>query len=754
MNNEVQIVPRDANELPAVGPAAVYSPESVVRPQAGSLLDYWGLIWRSKFLLAGFMLAGLLVAAGILLPQAPVYRARTTLEVKELNHTFVDMKLASPIEDSSPADTLTDVQTQIKILQSDTLIDRALRSAHIATAADLNPQRQSSATSWAGFIQLPGKPSQQETLTQAAAKNLRAGVAGQTRIIEVTFDAASPGLAARFANALTTEFIDANAETRWQMNRQASVWLAGQLADLRTQLETSEKALQDYARQQSLIYTGDRQNVSEEKLGQLQAELSQAQAARMERQSRFEVAQSARPDALPEAADDPALRALESNLTALEQKKAEMTVTFTGDYAKTKKLQAEIDSLKEAVVEKRADIVSKIANELAAADRRERLLSSAYADQVMRVTSDSQKSIQYDVLKREVDTNQQIYEGMLQRVKEATIASAMKPSNVRVLDPAVPPLRPFKPDVPMGSAIGVLGGAVFGLLAIVLRARTDGSLREPGDAAGLLGIPELGVIPRARVSRREVPAVTAIQRTLPLDASQVLPVAGRPEVADSFRAVLTSIILGGIAQQRVLVITSACPGEGKTTTAANLAMTLANMKRKVLLIDGDIRNPRIHRIFGLENTSGVTTIVKSSGGKDDAIHPAIQKTGVPGLCVLTSGPEGENHADLLFSPELMALVANCRKHFDMVLIDTPPVLSIPDGRVLGSIADAVVLIARAGKTSRAAIQSAFQRLVADRTKVLGIILNDWNSKRSAYGYYGSHRYAAASAVPVRTNPGA
>lgn len=742
MTDDLRMLPRDVNDLPTLAPATIYSTESPIRPQSGSLLDYFLMIWRRKTLLAGCMLAGLLVALGVLLPQTPVYRARTTLEVQELNHNFTDMRLASPIEDSSTADAVTDIQTQIKFLQSDTLINRALNNAHIFTAAELEPQR-GEGPRWAGFLQLPTKAVTEETLAQIAGKNLKASVEGQTRIVEITFDAANPDLAARFANSVADELIDENTETRWQMNRQTSVWLGGQLADLRNQLETSEKALQNYAREQNLIYTGDRQNISEEKLRQLQADLSKAQADRMEKQSRFEIAQSTPPNAIPEVLNDASLRALETNLTDLQQKKAELEVTFTGDYGKTKKLQAEIDTLRDAVRQKRGEIVSRIASELAESERHEQLLAGAYANQTMRVTDDSQKSIQYDVLKRQVDTNQQIYDGMLQRVKEATIASAIKTPNVRVIDPAVAPLHPFKPDVPVGSAVGLLSGAMFGILAIVLRSRTDVSVQEPGEASVLLGIPELGVIPRARTGRGDA-AMALVPREPRLEDPKgrlSLP-ASSLVVADSFRAVLTSIILGGMTQQqRVLVVTSACSGEGKTTTAANLAITLANMNRKVLLIDGDIRNPRLHRIFGLKNSIGVTNLVKPPNGPDGLLSPAIQTAAFPGLCVLTSGPAGLAGADVLYSAELAAMIEIYRERFDMVLIDTPPVLSIPDARVLGRIADGVVLVARAGKTSRTAIQSAFQRLVDDRSKVLGIILNDWNSKRSPYRYYGAYGYS-------------
>lgn len=749
MNDNSLMTTREWSQVPAVPPGTVYSAEYCAQPQPGSVLDYWGLIWRRKIVFAACTAAGLIVAFLILLAQTPVYRARATLEVQDLNHNFVDMKLASPVADASSDDALTEIQTQIKILQSDTLIDSALRKASIFSASDIQPQ-QRDPLRWAAIFGVAGNSRGQETLAEIAGKNLKVNVAGQTRIVEISFDAPRPELAARFANALTSEFIEQNSQSRWQMNRQTSEWLASQLAELRDKLETSEQTLEAYARKQSLIYTGDQQTVSEEKLRQLQAELSKAQADRVEKQSRFEMARSAQPDTLPEVLNDTNLRALETSLTDLRRREAEMDVTFTGDYSKTKKLHAEAAALEDAITGKRAEIVSRIANELTEAQRREQLLTAAYADQTLRVTSDSEKSIQYDVLKREVDTNRQIYEAMLQRVKEATIAAAIKASNVRVIDPALPPSHPYKPNWPLGSIAGLLGGGIFGLLAIVMRARTDASVQEPGDAGSLLGIPELGVIPRAQVGQKGPAVISMMRRAKELDSPQIrlLPSSHSMEVADSFRAVLASIIFAGAKeQQRVLVITSANSGEGKTTAAANLAITLANMNRKVLLIDGDIRSPRIHHIFELKNSAGVTDLLKQVQPGDSAIDTAIQETAHPNLYVLPAGPAVEAGADLLFSSAMPALIDRYRERFDMVLIDTPPMLSMPDARLLGRIADAVILIARAGKTDRAAVQAAYRRLVDDQTHVLGVVLNDWNAKASAYQYYGGYGYKYPAAHP-------
>jgi succinoglycan biosynthesis transport protein ExoP len=344
-------------------------------------------------------------------------------------------------------------------------------------------------------------------------------------------------------------------------------------------------------------------------------------------------------------------------------------------------------------------------------------------------------------LKHEVDTNRQIYEAMLQRVKESSIMSAMTASNVRVIDPAKPPRQPYKPNLPINGIAGLLGGAMLGIVGIILRARTDSRVQEPGDAGLLLGIPELGVIPAADrrsdagLAQTLFPLETGLEKIdLQLGISSIKSLA----VADSFRAVLASIIFAGARERhRVLVISSAVPGEGKTSAATNLAVTLANMNRKVLLIDGDIRSPRLHDIFGLDNSVGVTDLLKQVIVDDKLADASIRQTAVRNLHVLTSGPAVHGSADLLFSGSMPSLIARYKERFDMILIDTPTMLSMPDARILGRMADAVVLFARAGRTTRDAIQAAFRRFVEDHTPVLGIILNDWNVKSSAYKYYAA-----------------
>mgnify|MGYP000870268536 CR=1 FL=1 len=382
------------------------------------------------------------------------------------------------------------------------------------------------------------------------------------------------------------------------------------------------------------------------------------------------------------------------------------------------------------------------------------------AEQAKTVTGEGEKSIQYNILKREVDSNRQLYDAMLQRLKESSIASALKASNVRVVDPATAPNSPYKPSKSKNTGLGLVAGLFLGIAFIVIRERADRTLRAPGDTQHWLNIPELGAIPAARAElsrdmlyykrKKELPARSEDPSLLSAESSrlpervELVTLQHKPSImAEAFRTVLTSILFMGEndARPRVLVFTSAGPAEGKSTVASNLAIALAEIHYRVLLIDADLRKPRIHEIFQITNDKGLTDILRERTLNADRFHGIIQETNVPDLFVLPSGPPTSAAANLLFSGKMPELLARLKKDFDMVLIDTPPMLQMADARVIGRIADGVILVTRAGKTTRDAAVAASQRFNEDQTRVLGTILTHWNPKASPNGYYG---YSQAS----------
>jgi capsular exopolysaccharide synthesis family protein len=326
----------------------------------------------------------------------------------------------------------------------------------------------------------------------------------------------------------------------------------------------------------------------------------------------------------------------------------------------------------------------------------------------------------------------------------------MRASNVRVVDPAKAPQRPYKPRLSSNIALGVFAGLIAGLALIVTIERADRTIQDPSDSTVYLNLPELGVIPADVVGRRHLNYRNArtpngTHAPLPTQRAELITWERKPSIAaEAFRAALTSILFSSANGYRpkVLTLSSASPGEGKTTVACNLAIALAEIHQRVLLIDADMRKPRIHDIFSIPNDRGLRDLLMDRSGLGDTPRSLIRDTSIPGLFLLPSGPPVSNASNLLYSQRFVELIERFRLEFDAILIDTPPMLQMPDARVVGRLADAVILVIRAGKTTRGEAIAARRRFGDDSTPVLGTILNAWDPKKSSnpYSYTNTYRY--------------
>ncbi len=704
-------------------------PGAPISAPPGSLADYC-LVLRRRLLGASVIaLAGLLAGILYTLPQTPVYRGLATIEIQNGNDDVLRLRDLSPSSGPpSSWDPALDLQTQVRILQSRALVDRVARKLDLAHRPVTAPPFPAARWSRAFHLRPPRFD---------AARDLRVRAQAATRLIEISADSTDPRLAADFANTLATEFIEQNLEARWQTTRHTGEWLQRQMEDVRSRLERAEHDLQAYATQSGLLFTQEKDNVAEQRLRPLQEELSKAQADRISRQSRFELASRAAVDSIAEVLDDGSLRDLHSKLTDLRRQNAELSSTYTPAHPRVKKVEAQIRELESTLARERANILARIRNDFESARRRENLLAADYNAALQVVAAQAAKVTHYDILKREVDTDRQLYDSMLQRVKEAGIASALRASNVRVVDPAVPPALPCKPNLAANAAIGLLAGLSLALVFVVMRERGDHTLHDPGDATTFLGLPELGTVPSALLE--------AAPRHAMAHSTELVTLRRKPsQMAESVRATLASILYAAPAGDgpRVIVISSAGPKEGKTTLATNLAIALAEIDRQVLLIDADLRRPRLNCVFDLANTHGLVDALSGHEPLDSALTDHARYSGVPNLWVMTSGAADESAPSLLHSARLADLLDQARRQFEMVLIDAPPMLTIADARIIARHTDGVVLVARANETSRDSLQDACRRLTEDGTHILGAVLNDWNPKHSSrYSHY-YHRYTS------------
>lgn len=741
-----QLIPSASRPWADLTPRRYSEPASSVQADKGDTISLGQLLqplrrYRGTILLCA--LGGGLLAVLAAIPQKPVYEARAELEIQDYNDNFLNMRDMDPSSRDHATDTY--LQTQMRLLQGDALLEKVADRLHLQPPAAEGPGVFTRLLRTVHLLPQP-RPGKQAFLRDIA-RRLTIRPVGTTRIVEVIYASEDPQLAANFANTLADEFITESLDRRVRSTQQTSKWLAGQLGDLKSNLERSEQQLQAYAREAGLLFTSDKDSIADAKLRQLQEALSKAQDERIVAEAVYNRTSASPADSLPEVQNDLTLRSYQERLAELNRELAQLSATYTQNYYKVKEVKAQIASLEAALDKGRGYILKRIRNQYESAVNREKMLTDLYSRQASLVAVQSGQSVRYNMLKGEVDANRQLYESMLQKVKEAGIASGIRASNVQVVDPARPPQFPARPNVPLYAGAGLFSGAVFGIGYVFARKRNDFVIQAPGDITLHLRFPELGAIPDAarEIGGSRMPRLLK-RGDLESEPSPLEMVSWHRKespMAESFRAALASVLFSGPKGEwpRAIVITSSVPGEGKTVVAANFAIALAETNHRVLLVDGDLRRPRLHTVFGIPNERGLGTLLRdATPPKSYPAEVLGEKTEVPGLYVLPSGPDAGGAANLLYSPRAAELFQRLRREFHAIVIDTPP-LVIADARGLARLADGVALVVRADHTSPEMAAASLRRLSEDGTWVLGTVLNSWDTRKTS-GYQPYTQYTS------------
>jgi polysaccharide biosynthesis transport protein len=706
-------------------------------PASFDLLEYWRILRLQKFFILILALLGLALALVYSVLQRPVYRAHTSIAIQDLNENFLNLKEdPTAVHPTGPSESY--FQTQVQILQSESLLQRVIEKPEIAQVLD-GEKIHRERFDWREFFGLPeAKPSTDPQLSLGrVASQLTVHSSGEARLVQVYFESRDPQFAADFANTLVSEFVEQSHQMRWESTKRTAEWLAAHLNEMKQNVEKGEAQLQAYARVSGLLFS-EKGNIAEEKLSQLQQEYSKAQVDRAEKQAKYETARTKPLESLPETLDDATIRELGAKLAGLRQEKALLTSQLTSEHYKVRQIQAQIDELGSTLETERRNIVKRAGNEYLSARRREELLAKAYDQQVKTVSQQAEKAIHYDMLKHEVDTSRQLYDASMQTVKQAGLSAAMRGSNILVVDKARKPLLPYRPDYPLNSAIGFFIGTFCGVGFSILRERFSQCVVAPGVAPAHLNLPELGTIPNFAIRRSQMQLGPAQTKTTIAEGG-----AHRADIfmaAEAFRATITSLLLpvfDGSAVPGLIVVSSPGPGAGKTTVTCNLGAAMAQIGRRTLLIDADLRRPTLHAILGLSNSRGLSDLLTSSHPVDQrGLSGIVRHTDIQGLDLLPCGNTPKDPSHLLYSSRVSELFDRLRQEYDFVLVDTPPMTLLADARVLGRIASGVVLVIRAGRTSLSQTQFAVQRFMEDGTRVLGTILNGWDPKTATGTYYG------------------
>lgn len=582
------------------------------------------------------------------------------------------------------------------------------------------------------------------------------GLYKETRLIDISYTHTDPEVAAKVVNAIAETYVFNNLERKTETNTNTGTVLQKRIAELQQTIRTDEERLVNYAKNNQILSLDANQNTVVERLGALNKQLGEAENARIDAESRFNAARDPnRPGAATALTEADQLKANESEtrLADLRQKRAQLMVDATEEAPEVKDIDPQIAELERQVKEIRSRKSSTLLTNLETNYRqtlaREQALRRSFQQQRGETLTQNEAAINYRIIQQEIQTNKTLLDNLLQRSKENDVIMASKPNNISIIDYAMAPDGPIGPNRMRTVIMALFLSLGLGIGFALFLEYLDDTVHSTDEVERLLHLPALAVIPSAAASgrRRLISPQGALAKRNGHgsdNAELLMNVDGRSPLAEAYRHLRTSVLLSTAGRApRSLLITSSLPGEGKTTTAVNTAVSLGQTGASVVIIDADMRRPRLRSIFGLSDRAGLSSILSSDMSEADMLA-LVSKDEVSGLSVLTSGPIPPNPAELLGSAQMRRLMSALQSNFNHVVVDSPPVTSFTDGVLIASIVDGVLLVVHGGKSSRHVVKRARQLLNDVGAKIFGVVLNNVNLQSHDYyyyqRYYGSQYY--------------
>ena len=737
MSDDSTIIPRDSGSnkpVEILSPGSPRIPAIELSPREPHLYDYLLILRKHQWLILSFLLAVVTFVSIATFRMKPIYVASAKLEIDRESTNILPFPGADPYDYEVDLDNY--IETQSRVLMSETMALQTIRNNNLADNPEFSGGGDSGAIAAGSLKNQKLPPEIGAFLGSLSVKRIP-----NTRLVQVTFESSDPQLAAVLLNAHLENYIQQNYSSRYKETTDASQWLQSELDELSVKVRRSEDARIEYERNNQIWAVDDKNNVTTERLSDLNRQLTDAQSDSLKKQALYEFAKAGDSDAVPLLRDNSVLQGLQTKRADLSLQYTDAVNQYGPNFPKVQRLQEQMKAVDEQIVRERKGIIAQLDSDYREAKQHEELLNKALDDQKGEVSVMSGKMIQYNILKREAEANKALYDSLQTKLKEAQISSGLKSSNIRIVDPAMVPSTPSRPAKGRNIALAFLVGLVGGIGLALLREYLDNTVKTPDDIENLVGLPSLAVVPlfvdsdaATRAGYFKTASSNGHEKRIELVA-QHLP---KSQMSEAFRALRTALLLSQANRPpQVILVTSALPREGKTTAAANLAVTLAQLGDKTVLVDGDLRKPGVGRLLNLGTAKypGLSSYLAGVSTLDVVTvpHPVIAN-----LAAIPTGPLPPNPADLLSSHRLVEAIAELRKKFKFVVIDSPPIMAATDAVILSVQTDGVLLVVRSGQTPKEAFTRARELLVSVKAPMLGVVLNAVDSR--APDYYYSYRY--------------
>src|SRR5579864_8442127 len=705
------------------------------------LLHYWEVLRKRKWIVLATFAIVFTISAVATLSETRLYQATSKVAIFPEVPNVLGFKDTEEVGQDYELDAT--MQTQIAILKSDSLALKVIENMRLYQDSRFTTVKPTAETAMPESSMQPD-PAQAASLLGAFRGGLSVLLIPNTRLIQVSYTHPNPQFATDVSNNLVKTYIEENFRTKYASASQTSDWLSRELDDLQAKVQTSEEKLVRYQKDHGIVGVDEKQNTVTEKLVELNRELTQAETDRIEKEAEYKLAMEGDPEFFSKVtatgrSETGLIDKLREKESDLETQYALSTTQFGSGYPKVTELSNQLKQVRAAIEAEKTRIREKMRDEYLAALQRENLLENAFNLQKQEENKLNESAIEYTVLKRDAEANRQLYQDLLQRLKEAGVSAGLRSSNIRVVDIARVPTFPISPNVQRSLVLGFLFGLSLGIgLAFVVET-FDSTIRSIDEVRSVSTLPALATIPLQLASdgpfrKRALPIASNGEK--PAVIGLVSYERPKSEAAEAYRALRTSILLSSFgAPPKVILVTSAMPQEGKTTISANSALVLAQRGSRVLLVDADLRRPGVEKLFGVRAHGGLSTLISGSSNVEDVILPSSE---VPNLWILPAGPIPPQPTELLGSTVMKDYISRWRNEFDHIIIDTPPCLSVTDAVLLSPEADRVILVARSGQTTRPALRRACDLLLQVNARVMGIVLNALNLHSvEGYYYYGT-----------------